>query len=875
MEKTSGEKPRRERRKEARLAKNKRKFDSWVQHKQSSKSRKASLDLKPTFGRKLENDNEHSQNKDNILMVSDAGMDGDFEAPSVARKKIGKSRNSKTKFSEYLQMETGSSGMSAEKDLILERKLAKKLKVKNGKLGGLDDEINLLLDGIPSIFDSIKGGDREIKSLENGGASFKPDKWNMSAEVVESEIEYGSEEIENETESVSEEISQSNSEEEDNALELIPSKDSRKEKKRTRKTKFEEYLDMEEKQKGVLSANEDVELERKLSKKLKVKDGKLRGDDDDLNNLFEGISSALDYSADVVSQGNRAKVLDNSSLSNRSGMMKSAKQEQAKSMIGMSLEASERVKNDGLDVVAERVPTASHALGLNTKYVAPHLRSRARDESEEYAQIRRRVRGLLNRLSESNVESITGEVSTIVQSVGRSVGSQIIIEEVLESCSGGPRGNEQYAATFAAFSAGMACLVGIDFGAKLLASLAKCFEMEYLEEDNLSLRNLTLLLSYLYIFGVCTSDLVYDFMIMLSKRLTEVDVSTILTILQSCGMKLRADDPVGMKTFIQSVQQRANELKASSGNGQSNMSGKRMEFMLETLCDIKNNKKRPKEETVQHTRVKKWLQKVRVGDILIGGLKWSKLLDPEKKGQWWLSGDIGSTSDKIEEVASKIDREAPEAQRMLQLAAAQRMNTDARRAIFCVIMSGEDFRDAFAKLLSLDLHGKQDREIIRVLLECCLQEKVFNKYYTVLAHKLCKRDKNHKFTLQYCLWDHFKELETMPLIRSMHLAKFTAELVASYSLSLAVLKAVDLSDAVQLTPKRIMHFRMLFEAIFEFSDALVWNAFSRIAGTSEYESLRTGIKFFISKYVISSRKPLEQKFKIAKKALKNVKGLLL
>lgn len=35
-----------------------------------------------------------------------------------------------------------------------------------------------------------------------------------------------------------------------------------------------------------------------------------------------------------------------------------------------------------------------------------------------------------------------------------------------------------------------------------------------------------------------------------------------------------------------------------------------MEFMLETICDIKNNKKRPKEETIQLTRIKKWLQKV-------------------------------------------------------------------------------------------------------------------------------------------------------------------------------------------------------------------------------------------------------------------------
>ena len=42
----------------------------------------------------------------------------------------------------------------------------------------------------------------------------------------------------------------------------------------------------------------------------------------------------------------------------------------------------------------------------------------------------------------------------------------------------------------------------------------------------------------------------------------------------------------------------------------------------------------------------------------------------------------------------------------------------------------------------------QDREIMRVLVECCLQEKVFNEYYTVLASKLCEHDKHHKFTLQ-------------------------------------------------------------------------------------------------------------------------------
>lgn len=67
---------------------------------------------------------------------------------------------------------------------------------------------------------------------------------------------------------------------------------------------------------------------------------------------------------------------------------------------------------------------------------------------------------------------------------------------------------------------------------------------------------------------------------------------------------------------------------------------------------------------------------------------------------------MASTSN-VEEVASTIDKESLEAQKLLQLASAQRMNTDVRRAIFCVIMSGEDYVDAFEKLLRLDLQGKQ------------------------------------------------------------------------------------------------------------------------------------------------------------------------
>ncbi|CAF2136458.1 unnamed protein product [Brassica napus] len=663
-----------------------------------------------------------------------------------------------------------------------------------------------------------------------------------------------------------------------------------------KKTKFEEYLEMET-QSASLSREQDAELERKLAKKLKVKNGKLRGVDDGMNDLFEGLPSVLDSMESELGDSRKKKgkrkrseekqdyeedfELGESDFSDEDSdeepkRKRDRKHRKKKKSLDEEVETHPmEITDDGESETVEydekvESPLQKPNPESSVKYVAPHLRSQARSESEEQAKLRTRVKGLLNKMAESNVESITAELSTLYRSVARSVSSQIFCEEVLATYA---RGNEQYG-VFAAFIAGMACQVGMDFSAQLIASLAKSFEDEYQKEDSLSLNGITLLLSYLCLLGVCSSDLIYDFLMTLANRLTEVDACTILIVLDSCGMKIRSDDPVAMKTFIVSIQNKTNEIKTSP-DCKTDINKFTMEKMLETIAAIKNNKLRAKEDSVQNTRVKKWLQKLRVEEVLLRGLTWSKLLDTEKKGQWWLSGDLVVKTNHAEDVAQTMDAEVVEAQKMLKLADAQRMNTDSRKAIFCVIMSSEDYIDAFEKLLRLDLPGKQDREIMRVLVECCLQEKVFNKYYTVLALKLCEHDKNHKFTLQYCIWDHFKELETMSLQRSMHLAKFVAEMIVSFNLSLAVLKCVDLANPVQLTPKRIMHFRMLFEAIFEHTEKLVWNLFTRIAVNPDYEALRDGIKFFMKEYVVKANKTIYGKFRKAKEALNNSDGSLL
>ena len=82
--------------------------------------------------------------------------------------------------------------------------------------------------------------------------------------------------------------------------------------------------------------------------------------------------------------------------------------------------------------------------------------------------------------------------------------------------------------------------------------------------------------------------------------------------------------------------------------------------------------------------------------------------------------------------------------KILELARKQRMNTDIRKNIFCILVTAEDYLDAFEKLHHLDLKDQQEIEIIHVVMHCCLQENKFNPYYAVLAQKLCEYNRKYQ-----------------------------------------------------------------------------------------------------------------------------------
>ncbi len=52
--------------------------------------------------------------------------------------------------------------------------------------------------------------------------------------------------------------------------------------------------------------------------------------------------------------------------------------------------------------------------------------------------------------------------------------------------------------------------------------------------------------------------------------------------------------------------------------------------------------------------------------------------------------------------------------------------------------------------MKLGLKEVQEREMIHVLLDCCLQERAYNPYYAFLGQKLCEYNHSHQVSL--CLY---------------------------------------------------------------------------------------------------------------------------
>ncbi|DBA70559.1 TPA: hypothetical protein ACH3X2_011953 [Trebouxia sp. C0005] len=631
---------------------------------------------------------------------------------------------------------------------------------------------------------------------------------------------------------------------------------------------------------GQQSIAAELAFQQHLAKQLGLKGKnktKAKGPDDGLDDLLEGISAAEAVSpqtATLAANSKKRKAMqasgsDGTDLSDQHNS-DSESDGDLNMLMQDSESASEQTSEQDLELESELDSDLSQEMmedrqtgmpaepigraaatpveASSEKYIPPAARAAAQATAGGMSQLQRRMRGLLNRMSDSNLPGIVADVLQLAEQEGERAIADAVTAELLQAAAEGPRASERFAAVVAAFMSGLtgtsdAQGIGANFTSALAARLDKASQ----QDQSLTCANLASVLAHLYTCGLLPASTMYSFLDHLTQRFAEGDVATMLTLLQSCGLQLRSDDSVSMKDFVVAVHARA--AKAGSEGGMS----QRAEIMLSLVLDIKNNKRRDKASgptAVLSPAVVTWLKQCHVGHVQLKGLTWKKLLTSSKKGLWWMPSITDTDSlqpmkGNMAMTALEDSERGPGGAELLKLAAAQRMSTDARRAAFCVVMGSEDYIDASDRLLRLPLKGESEREVVRVTVECCLQERSWNPYYSHLLQRLLASSKAHRVTLQYCLWDQFKLVDQTDMRRLINLAHLTAQLIASFTLSATILKVVEFSTT--MTARSMLLWRITFRhmlSVCKDNDS-VQSVFSRIAGQEQLEEFRASLLTFL------------------------------
>ncbi|TFK70346.1 MIF4G-domain-containing protein [Pluteus cervinus] len=479
-------------------------------------------------------------------------------------------------------------------------------------------------------------------------------------------------------------------------------------------------------------------------------------------------------------------------------------------------------------------------------YVPPHLRKQATDLPlpEVDLKLKRQLKGLLNRMSEQNIASILDSTEEVYRNNRRHDVTSTITDLIIDGVASHSSLLDSFVVLHAAFVASLHKLIGIEFAAYFVQTVVALYEKHYSEVQvpvdsdpsdqeethGKECSNLMVLLSELYNFQVISATLIYDLIRgLLNGDLTEFNVELLLKITRNSGHQLRQDDPSALKDIIQIVQSKVTALDSTISS--------RTKFMIETLSNLKNNKS--KRNIAQNQggeaveRMKKLLSGIGKKRHVLAHEPLRVTLDDlhaaETKGKWWLVGAAWAGDPLVEKatVNASSAKDPPAENALLVLAKKQGMNTEIRRSIFVVLMSSEDYVDACERLSQLNLTEVQQREIVRVLLHCCGNEKAYNPYYALVCQHLCRISHSYRITVQFCLWDFLRglgennvggaeviknakddsvafDVPTMSKSRWKNVARAYGWWIAKDSVSLSILKPLDFT-VLKPTTRGFMH----------------------------------------------------------------------
>uniref|UniRef100_A0A674F3Z4 Pre-mRNA-splicing factor CWC22 homolog n=1 Tax=Salmo trutta TaxID=8032 RepID=A0A674F3Z4_SALTR len=427
--------------------------------------------------------------------------------------------------------------------------------------------------------------------------------------------------------------------------------------------------------------------------------------------------------------------------------------------------------------------------------------------------LKKSINGLINKVNVSNIAMIIQEL--LQENIVR--GRGLLARSTLQAQSA--------SATFTHVYAAVVAIINSKFpqiGELILKRLILNFRKGYRRNDKAQCLTASKFVAHLVNQNVAHEVLCLEMLTLLLERPTDDSVEVSISFLKECGLKLTEVSPRGINAIFERLRNILHESEID----------KRVQYMIEVMFAIRKDgfKDHPivpegldlVEEDDQFTHMLPLEDDYNQEDILNVFKMDPDFLENEEKYKAIKkeildegssdSGEDVDGSDDDEDDGEKEGEEGGDEAEKVTIFDQTEVNLVAfRRTIYLAIQSRWVLYCVLIKAIFVSAFSQQ-KELCNMILDCCAQQRTYEKFFGLLAGRFCLLKKDYMESFEAIFMEQYETIHRLETNKLRNVARMFAHLLYTDSVPWSVLECIKVSEDTTTSSSRIF-VKILFQEL--------------------------------------------------------------
>ncbi|KFV58306.1 Pre-mRNA-splicing factor CWC22, partial [Tyto alba] len=431
--------------------------------------------------------------------------------------------------------------------------------------------------------------------------------------------------------------------------------------------------------------------------------------------------------------------------------------------------------------------------------------------------LKKSINGLVNKVNVSNIENIIHEL--LQENIVR--GRGLLSRSILQAQSASPIFTHVYAALVAIINSKFP-----NIGELILKRLILNFRKGYRRNDKQLCLTSSKFVAHLMNQNVAHEVLCLEMLTLLLERPTDDSIEVAIGFIKESGLKLTEVSPRGINAIFDRLRHILHESKIDM----------RVQYMIEVMFAVRKDgfKDHPiipegldlVEEEDQFTHMLPLEDDYNPEDVLNVFKMDPNFMENEEKYKTLKKEilDEGDSESEADQEAGSSEEDEDDDEEEDEDGKCQKVTVhdkteinlvSFRRTIYLAIQSSLDFEECAHKLLKMDFPESQTKELCNMILDCCAQQRTYEKFFGLLAGRFCMLKKEYMESFEAIFKEQYDTIHRLETNKLRNVAKMFAHLLYTDSIPWSVLECIILSEETTTSSSRIF-VKIFFQELSEY-----------------------------------------------------------